>query len=64
MPFVADDLIKSMLFNEKYSDLMFALDDGTKIHAHQMVVYERCEYFKYVEKTTGKYWKFPSYQST
>ena len=46
MTSLVQDFMKSMLFNEEQSDLVFYFEDGTKIQAHQMVVYGRSEYFK------------------
>ena len=41
--------VKSMLFSEKYSDLVFTFEDGSIINAHQFVVFERSEYFEWVK---------------
>ena len=49
-------LLKSMLFNEKYSDLIFEWDDGSRVNAHQMVVFGRSEYFELVNPK--KYFSF------
>ena len=38
--------VNRVLFSEEYSDLVFAFEDGTRINAHQMVVFQRSEYFK------------------
>ena len=38
--------VKTMLFSEDYSDLVFAFEDGTRINAHQFVVFKRSQYFK------------------
>ena len=38
--------VKAMLFSAEYSDLVFAFEDGTKINAHQFVVFQRSQYFK------------------
>merc|ERR1712062_366819 len=35
-----------MLFSEKYSDLLFAWGDGSRVNAHQFVVFSRSEYFE------------------
>ena len=44
---MAADLLsnKNLLFSENYSDLTFVID-GKNIPAHQMIVLEKCEYFR------------------
>ena len=39
-------MLKSMLFKKKYSDLIFEWEDGSRVNAHQMVVFGRSEYFE------------------
>ena len=37
---------ENMLFNEKYADLLFLWEDGTRIPAHKCIVFEKCPYFE------------------
>ena len=38
--------LTNMLYNEKYADLYFAWEDGTRIAGHKSIIYEQCPYFE------------------
>ena len=39
-------IVKSLLFNQDYSNLYFIFDDGTRIPGHKNIIYTRSEYFR------------------
>jgi len=44
--FEARKTLQNLLFKEKYADLYFKWEDGTRIPAHKAIVFSQADYFE------------------